>query len=60
MEKCERCVLLEERVKDIQECKISHQKAAGRLAKRNSDLREEIAYLHKRILELSGYTEISL
>ena len=60
MEKCERCVLLEERVKDRQECKISHQKAAGRLAKRNSDLREEIAYLHKRILELSGYTEISL
>ena len=60
MEKCERCVLLEERVKDIQECKISHQRAAGRLAKRNSDLREEIAYLHKRILELSGYTEISL
>ena len=57
MEKCERCVLLEERVKDIQECKISHQRAAGRLAKRNSALREEIAYLHKRILELSGYTE---
>jgi len=60
MEKCERCVLLEERIKDIQECKLSHSRAAGRLAKRNRDLREEIAYLHKRILELSGYTEVGI
>jgi len=60
MEKCERCVLLEERVKDIQECKISHQRAAGRLAKRNSDLREEIAYLQERVLQISGYFKVGI
>ncbi len=51
MDRCERCERLEERVKDMQECKISHQKAAGRLAKRNSDLREEIAYLKAQLNE---------
>ncbi len=51
MDRCARCERLEERVKDMQECKISHQKAAGRLAKRNSDLREEIAYLKAQLNE---------
>ena len=60
MAECERCESLLERLEDALECKRAHQQAAGRLAKRNRDLREEIAYLHKRILELSGYTEISL
>jgi len=54
---CEMCQRLLERIEDLEDCKRSHQDAAGRLAKRNSDLREEIAYLEA---QLNGRAEIGI
>ena len=51
MSECEMCQLLLERIEGLEECKQSHQAAAGRLAKRNRDLREEIAYLKAQLNE---------
>ena len=60
MAECERCESLLERLKDALECKRSHQQAAGRLAKRNSDLKAEIGFLEDRILELRERLKISI
>lgn len=60
MAECKRCEYLTERVKDIQECKRSHQQAAGRLAKRNSDLRAEVDHLTLEIAELRERLKISI
>ena len=57
MSECEMCQLLLERIEDLEDCKRSHQDAAGRLAKRNCDLREEIAYLEA---QLNGRAEIGI
>lgn len=51
MGECEMCQLSLERIEDLEDCKRSHQAAAGRLAKRNSELREEIAYLKAQLNE---------
>ena len=51
MGECEMCQLSLERIEDLEDCKRSHQAAAGRLAKRNSELREEIAYLQAQLNE---------
>jgi len=60
MEECDRCAAMKIRLADMRECKASHQQAAGRLARRNSDLKDEIKYLQQRILELSGHPTISV
>ena len=51
MGECEMCQLSLERIEDLEDCKRAHQAAAGRLAKRNSELREEIAYLKAQLNE---------
>lgn len=60
MAECKRCEYLGERIKDIQECKRSHQHAAGRLAKRNSDLRAEVDHLTLELAKLRERLKISI
>ena len=51
MSACDNCSKLHARIADLRECKQSHQAAAGRLARRNTDLRKEIESLKAQLNE---------